>query len=142
MASGLKLGEDLLAEIQTKLLKHGSVLTAMTIKLQIDGKKEALVLDQTFNKEGFEYDSFTNAFPDKEGRIGILKHGGKTDDGRPLVKVILILWAPMTSSPIQRMKISSCFGAVKDQLSGVDKHIQCDNIADISLEKIEELIRK
>ena len=141
MASGLKLEESLLNQYESDFKKTGSKLVGMTLKISKDGGKEGIVVDKTFDREGFNHDAYVEAFPTTEGRIGLLKYSGKTDDGRPLKKVILILWTPMSSTPMQRMQYSSCFGSVKDELTGVDFHIQCSDIADISAEKVEAEVK-
>lgn len=137
MASGLKLGEEELNAYETDFKKMGSKLVGLLYKIDKVDNKEKIVVDKTFTRDGFNYDDFVNSFPSTEGRIGLYKYHGKTSDGRPLSKVILVLWAPLGSNPMQRMKYSSCFGAIKDELTGVDFHMQCSDIADISAEKIE-----
>ena len=141
MASGLKLEDAVLNEYETSFKKTKSKLVGMVLKIAKEGNKESIVVDKTFDRDGFTHDAFVEAFPTTEGRIGLLKYSGNTDDGRPLEKVILILWAPMSSKAVQRMQYSSCFGTVKDELTGVDFHIQCSDIADISAEKIEAEVK-
>ena len=141
MASGLKLEEAVLNQYETEFKKTGSVCIGMVLKIAKEGNKESIVVDQTFKRDDFDHDKFVEAFPAKEGRIGLLKFSGKLDDGRPLKKVIVILWTPMSSPPQQRMHYASCFGTVKDELTGVDLHLQCSDIAEISAEKIESEIR-
>ena len=141
MASGLKLAEAVLNQYETEFKKTGSVLTGMVLKIEKDGSKQSIVIDQTFKRDDFNHDKYVEAFPNDEGRIGLLKYSGKTSDGRPLKKVILILWTPMSSTPQQRMHYASCFGNVKDELTGVDLHLQCSDIAELAAEKIEAEIK-
>ena len=141
MSSGLKLEDEVVNKYEGEFKKTGSALVGMTLKAAKKDGKDVVEIDKTFPRDGFKHEDFMEAFPDKEGRIGLLKYSGKTDDGRPLKKVLIILWAPMTCGPMQRMLYTSCFGAIKDELTGVDLTLQLDSRADLEFEKIEADIR-
>ena len=141
MASGLKLQDVELNTYENQFKKAGSPLVGLVLKIITKNDREKLIIEKTFKKEEYKHEDFVEAFPVKEGRIGLLKYSGTTDDGRPLRKVIIFLWTPLTSPPSERMNYSSCFGTVRNELTGIDMCLQCDDKSDISFEKIESEVK-
>ena len=141
MSSGLKLDDDTVNTYENEFKKSGSSLVGLTLKIGKKDGKDVILIDQTFKRDGFNHEEFVKAFPDTEGRIGLLKYSGKTDDGRPLKKVLIILWTPMTSGPSERMHYASCFGTVRDELTGIDLHLQLSDRVDLEFEKIEAEVK-
>ena len=47
----------------------------------------------------------------------------------------------MTSGPSERMHYASCFGTVRDELTGIDLHLQLSDRVDLEFEKIEAEVK-
>ena len=137
MVSGIKTNEEVLSVY--KLLKNDRKLKALTIKIN---DQTILEVEKQFERKGFNYDDFLNAFPSDDSRFGVLDCDFTTLDGRPQEKILFILWSPINAKALKKMKYSTSVGAIVDGLGAIALTIQADSISDISKESIQQKLRE
>ena len=137
MVSGIKTNEEVLSVY--KLLKNDRKLKALTIKIN---DQTMLEVEKQFERKGFNYDDFLNAFPSDDSRFGVLDCDFTTSDGRPQEKILFILWSPINAKALKKMKYSTSVNAIVDGLGAISLTIQADSISDISKESIQQKLRE
>ena len=137
MVSGIKTNEEVLSVY--KLLKNDRKLKALTIKIN---DQTMLEVEKQFERKGFNYDDFLNAFPSDDSRFGVLDCDFTTLDGRPQEKILFILWSPINAKALKKMKYSTSVNAIVDGLGAISLTIQADSISDISKESIQQKLRE
>ena len=135
MVSGIKTNEEVLSVY--KLLKNDRKLKALTIKIN---DQTILEVEKQFERKGFNYDDFLNAFPSDDSRFGVIDFNYTTEDGRPQEKILFILWSPINAKPLKKMKYSTSVNAIVDGLGAIALTIQADSISDITRESLEQKV--
>ena len=136
MVSGIKTNEEVLSVY--KLLKNDRKLKALTIKIN---DQTILEVEKQFERKGFNYDDFLNAFPSDDSRFGVLDCDFTTLDGRPQEKILFILWSPINAKALKKMKYSTSVNAIVDGLGAIALTVQADSISDISRDFLEQKVR-
>ena len=136
MVSGIKTNEEVLSVY--KLLKNDRKLKALTIKIN---DQTILEVEKQFERKGFNYDDFLNAFPSDDSRFGVIDCDFTTLDGRPQEKILFILWSPINAKALKKMKYSTSVNAIVDGLGAIALTVQADSISDISRDFLEQKVR-
>lgn len=108
--------------------------------LALDDKNN-LQIEKTFPKQDFSLEEFTKAFPEKEGRYGVLEYSYSPEEGRFDSKILFILWAPTLAHPLKKMKYSTGFASVQNEIGSATIGLQADNYNDLSEEHIRSKLK-
>ena len=141
LSSGINPTEEALAKFNE--FKMRKKLAAIVFKIDMVDKKEFVVFEKEFPKDGFKQDDLIEALPTNEGRFIYLDFDYENDDGIKVYKIISILYCPTTAKAAKKMTYSTTFGALNSQLGGgISTEMQCDSPAELTREHILKKVKK
>lgn len=118
-----------------------SKIKAFTVKIdKIEGKDQMLV-DKVFEKEGFTFEAFAEAFPELESRIGVIEVEIPREDSRTEYKIVDILWSPINAPALKKMKYSTSISGFRGEFTQIHKSLQLDSKADLAEEPFMKRVK-
>lgn len=108
--------------------------------VQIDDTE--MKVSKEFEKEGFTFEGFAEAFPEDEGRIACIELKIPVEDGRVIYEILCILWCPINAKSQKKMKYSTSFKAFVNEFTQIAKDIQIDDRKNLTEEELAKRLLK